>query len=184
MRRGWARDLRAQRSRTHLRVSAELVLAAATRTAHAALAGIAVGLDGNGPLSCDAAVRCSSSNVYAPSGTTYRISRRERTIALEYASRAACMAHRCRRLMPSTMTADDSRSRLATMKDYGVVDSGRGLRARFQRPTPELPWRSGGSAAPFGAGDVCSTKTSPLQNSTEQELRPVSRIRRQRSARF
>jgi hypothetical protein len=53
-----------------------------------------------------------------------------------------------------------------------------------QRLMPEVPWRSGKGAGPLGAGEVCSTNTSPLQNSTEHELRPVSRILRQRSARF
>jgi hypothetical protein len=47
----------------------------------------------------------------------------------------------------------------------------------------ELPWRSG-SGVLFGALGDCSTKTSPLQKSTEQELRPVSRMRRHRSAKF
>lgn len=38
-------------------------------------------------------------------------------------------------------------------------------------------------AGRLAAGVVCSTNTSPEQNNTEQELRPVSRMRRQRSAR-
>jgi hypothetical protein len=57
-------------------------------------------------------------------------------------------------------------------------------------PDQRLPGAPGlrplaGADAEFalGRGAACSTNTSPEQNRTEQELRPFSRMRRQRSAR-
>jgi hypothetical protein len=84
---------------------------------------------------------------------------------------------------PEQQSALPPRSRRSACQHGGSCAAVATSEAQPSRLAPGLPCRRGCGLL-FGAGGDCSTKTSPLQNSTEQELRPVSRMRRHRSAKF